>query len=98
MASTFADVNFDRCALAVEGDTPASTASSVAVNARPDIRDFSMRARAGSPISAATLARSPPLPRIRNALSAFVVVDDQDQVVIVIAVLHFDVDAGIGHE
>jgi hypothetical protein len=39
--------------LAVLGDTPATTDNSVLVRARPSARQYSIRARAGSPIAAA---------------------------------------------
>jgi hypothetical protein len=40
-----------KCTLAVDGVTSASTASSVLVRARPSASEYSIRARAGSPIA-----------------------------------------------
>src|ERR1051326_8103492 len=79
-----APVSFARCELAVDGTTRASSASSVAVNAVPPISAVSMRARAGSAMSAATRAMS-------------ISVDDENQLMIVIAVLHANVLAFVGH-
>src|SRR5262249_44840828 len=43
------------------------------------------------------LRRSLARPRLGNLAPARHVIHDQDQVVIVVAVEHFDVDAGLGH-
>jgi len=45
------------CALAVDGATSATAASSVAVRAWPSIRQLSMRARAGSAMAPARRAK-----------------------------------------
>src|ERR1051326_3805427 len=79
-----APVSFARCELAVDGTTRASSASSVAVSAVPLISAVSMRARAGSAMSAATRAMS-------------MSVDDENQLMIVIAVLHANVLSRVGH-
>src|ERR1051326_546316 len=98
MATSRALVSFDKCELAVEALTLASSESSVAVSALPLMSAVSIRARAGSPINRATPARSSmSFPFVRHDASALDVVDDQNQIVIVIAVLHFDVHAGVGH-
>src|ERR1041384_5955724 len=82
MARMRASVSLARCELAVDGTTRASRASSVAVNAVPLMSAVSMRARAGSATSAATRAMS-------------MSVDDENQLAIVIAVLHANVPAAV---
>src|SRR4051812_29220968 len=95
---------------AVDGMTSASSASSVAVSARPSMSALSILARAGSPMAAAMaltsgrslIGRSYPRlalthPLLGNEPRALDIVDDEDELMIVVAVHDLDVDAGLRH-
>src|SRR5260370_7164855 len=107
--------NFSKWLLAVDGVTPASSASSVAVSGRPSIKAFSILPRAGSPIADATTVRSgrgvmvrslsgSPLvltvlahPCLGYSPTTAGIVHHKDQLMIMVAVGHFNVHSRFGH-
>src|SRR5215813_5197781 len=102
--------NLARWLLAVEALTPASIASSVAVSAWPPINALNILARAGSPMAAAIAARSgspstraarrrlltaAPHPGSGDGAPARDVIHDEDQLMVMVAVHHLDIDTGV---